>query len=110
MLILTGLAWSLVVVNSLPMILDCAPPNRDGAYTGLYYLASQLAAVVGPVMAGQVLALAGNNYRVLFLYAPLTVALALVLMLGVRRGEHVRSESDQAKPSLPAAPNDQGQR
>ena len=87
MLVVAGLAWSLVVVNALPMVLDCAPPDRDGAYTGLYYLASQLAAVVGPVLAGQTLALAGNNYRILFVYAPLTVAVALVLMLGVRRGE-----------------------
>jgi Na+/melibiose symporter-like transporter len=105
-LILAGLAWSVVLVNSLPMVLDCAPPNRDGVYTGLYYLAFQLGAVVGPVMAGLVLARTGNNYRILFLYAPLTVVLALALMLVVRRGERLSSESDQATPSLLGARND----
>jgi MFS family permease len=86
-LVLSGLAWSLILVNALPMILDCAPPARDGAYTGLYYLASQASAVVGPLLAGTVLDLAGNNYRVLFLYNPCALAAAFVLMRGVRRGE-----------------------
>jgi hypothetical protein len=30
---------------------------------------------------------AGNNYRFLFLYTPCALAVAFVLMLGVRRGE-----------------------
>jgi maltose/moltooligosaccharide transporter len=86
-LLLAGAAWSLILVNALPMVLECAPPSRDGAYIGLYYLASQLSAVIGPVLAGWVLAVAGNNYRFLFLYTPCALAVAFVLMLGVRRGE-----------------------
>lgn len=87
MLVIAGAMWSLILVNSLPMVVDMAPPERLGSYTGLYYLASQSAAIIGPVLVGWIIALAGNNYRVGFLYAPLTLVIALPLLLLVQRGE-----------------------
>jgi Na+/melibiose symporter-like transporter len=87
MLILSGIGWALIVVNSLPMILDSAPPGRLGAYTGLYYVASQSAEVIGPVLVGGVLDLLARNYRAMFIYAPLMLIIAMTLMLRVRRGE-----------------------
>jgi maltose/moltooligosaccharide transporter len=80
-----GLSWSLLLVNALPMVLDFAPPERSGAYTGLFFFAMQLASVIGPVLSGRVLGMAGTNYRFLFLYVPCTMAVALGLMLGIRR-------------------------
>ena len=91
-LLLAGLSWSLIGVNALPLVLDFAPPERDGAYTGLYFLAYSCAAVVGPVLTGQALTLAGNNYRLIFLYAPAMVAVAFALMGGVHRPESGRLE------------------
>jgi maltose/moltooligosaccharide transporter len=85
-LVIAGVAWACVVVNSLPLVLDFAPAGREGSYTGLYYLASQTAAFVGPPLSGAVLKLLGNDYRVVCIYAPLGLALAWLLMLGVRRG------------------------
>lgn len=87
LLVLLGLAWSLFSVNALPMVLDLAAATRAGAYTGLFFLATQLASVAGPVLAGRVLHLTGSNYRVLFLHISVMLAIAFVLMLGVRRGE-----------------------
>ncbi len=84
MLVCAGLAWSLILANLLPMVLDFAPPRREGAYTGLYLLAQQLAAILGPVAAGGVLALAGRDYRVLFLYGPVTLMVAWALMRKTR--------------------------
>jgi MFS family permease len=89
LLVAMGLSWSLIMVNALPLVLDFAPAARGGAYTGLFFLATQLASVIGPVLAGRVLGLAGAEYRFLFLYVPCTMAVALGLMLGVRRGEPV---------------------
>ncbi len=38
-LFLGGIAWSLININSLPMIVDIAPDDRLlGTYTGLYYI------------------------------------------------------------------------
>lgn len=87
MLALAGVAWSLILVNSLPMVVDLAPSAQVGAYTGMYYIASMLASIVGPTLVGAIIGLAGNNYRVGFIYGPITLLLALGCMLVVRRGE-----------------------
>ncbi|HUS64049.1 MAG TPA: MFS transporter [Kofleriaceae bacterium] len=89
MLGLIGSAWIVMVVNSLPMVVDCAPPRRIGTYTGLYYVASQSSAVIGPIAGGQIIGLFGNDYRVMFPYAALTLLLAGAAMWGVRRGEAI---------------------
>jgi len=83
----SGAAWSLILVNSLPMVIDCAPPARIGAYTGLYYLASQSSAIVGPILAGKIIATFQNDYRIIFLYGAMALGIAFAFMAGVRKGE-----------------------
>ena len=82
-----GIAWALININSLPMVVDMVPDARIGAYTGLYYLFSTLAAIAGPNMNGWVIEWTGNNYNTVMLLAPAFMLAALLLMLGVRRGE-----------------------
>lgn len=82
-----GIAWSLININSLPMVVDLVPDARIGTYTGLYYLFSTLAAIAGPNINGWVIELTGNNYNTVMLLAPAFMLAALLLMLGVRRGE-----------------------
>ncbi len=84
---IAGIAWSLILVNSLPMVIDSAPPERVGAYTGLYYLASQSSAIAGPILAGKTIAVFGNDYRVAFIYGAVALGIAFAFMRGVRRGE-----------------------
>ncbi len=48
MLIIAGIAWALININSFPMVSDIAPPGKIGSYTGLYYFSSMLAAIVAP--------------------------------------------------------------
>jgi maltose/moltooligosaccharide transporter len=83
-LVLLGFSWSLILVNGLPLVLDFAPRGREGAYTGLFFFASQLSEVMGPLFAGEVLT-QGASARVLFIYLPSTLLLAFILMLRVRR-------------------------
>ena len=87
MLPLLGVAWSFILVNSLPMVIDMAPQDRLGAYTGLYYLSSQSSAIVGPILSGKIIDLFSNNYRTAFLYSVVTLILALLCLLPVKRGE-----------------------
>ena len=87
MLPLTGVTWSLILVNSLPMVLDMAPQDRLGTYTGLYYLSSQSSAIAGPIMAGQIIEIFNNNYGVGFIYGSVTLLIALLFMFPVKRGE-----------------------
>ncbi|MCF7822579.1 MAG: MFS transporter [Candidatus Marinimicrobia bacterium] len=92
MLPLSGVAWSLILVNSLPMVVDMAPQDRLGAYTGLYYLSSQSSAIAGPIMAGKIIEIFNNNYGVGFIYGSVTLVIALFFMLPVKRGEALISD------------------
>ncbi len=82
-----GIAWALININSLPMVVDMVEDARIGTYPGLYYLFSTLAAIAGPNINGWVIQLSGNDYNTVMLVAPIFMALALVMLLGVRRGE-----------------------
>ena len=83
-----GLGWALVNINSLPMVVDIAASDADlGTYTGLYYIASQLAAVAGPTINGYIVEWGGGNYNLIFLVTPAFFLLAILCMLNVTRGE-----------------------
>ncbi len=85
MLIIAGIAWALININSFPMVSDVAPAGKIGSYTGLYYFSSMLAAIVSPPVAGGLMDLLGH--RVMFLFSALSMLLAMVCMLQVKRGE-----------------------
>ena len=82
-----GIAWSFVNINSLPMVVDLTTAARIGTFTGLYYLFSTLSAIVGPNLNGLIVQFSGNNYNTMMFVAPLFLLVAVVLMLGVHRGE-----------------------
>ena len=82
-----GIAWALININSLPMVVDMTTAARLGTFTGLYYLFSTLSAIVGPNLNGLLVQLSGDRYNTIMLISPLFLVVALILMLGVRRGE-----------------------
>ena len=86
-LMAAGIAWSLININSLPMVVDMTTTARLGTYTGLYYLFSTLSAIVGPNVNGWMIQLTGNNYNAVMLISPFFMLIAFMLMVGVRRGE-----------------------
>ena len=87
LLIFGGIGWAFVNINSLPMVVELTSAARIGTFTGLYYLFSTFSAIVGPNVNGWAIQLTGGNYNVIMLIAPFFMLAALVLMLGVRRGE-----------------------
>ena len=90
MLIFGGSGWAFVNINSLPMVVELTSAARIGTFTGLYYLFSTFSAIVGPNVNGWAIQFTGNNYNIIMLIAPFFMLTALVLMLGVRRGEATR--------------------
>jgi MFS family permease len=82
-----GIAWALININSLPMVVDMTTAARIGTFTGLYYLFSTFSAIIGPNFNGLLVQLSGNRYNLIMLFSPIFLLVALVLMLGVRRGE-----------------------
>lgn len=91
LLILGGIGWAFININSLPMIVDLTSAARIGTFTGLYYLFSTLSAIVGPNLNGWAVQLTGGNYNIIMLIAPFFMLVALGLMMGVKRGEAVVS-------------------
>lgn len=90
LLMVAGAAWALININSLPMVVDMTDANRVGTYTGLYYLFSTLSAIAGPNVNGWIVQLTGENYNNIMIVAPIFMGVALLMMLGVRRGEAVQ--------------------
>ena len=86
-MMLAGVAWAFININSLPMVVDLVENVRIGTFTGLYYLFSTLAAIAGPNVNGLIIQASGNNYNSIMVVAPIFMVLALVLMWGVKRGE-----------------------
>ena len=84
-LIPAGFFWALINVNSLPMVYDVGGDSRIGAFTGLYYLAASLAAILGPQTVGLLIDLTGGSYRIMFAFSAVFMALAGVFMLRVRQ-------------------------
>jgi maltose/moltooligosaccharide transporter len=93
-LMLAGAGWALININSLPMVVDMTTEARIGTYTGLYYLFSTLSAIVGPNMNGWIIQLSNLNYNAIMIVSPILMLVALVLMLGVRRGEAKIEKAD----------------
>ncbi|HEY4690726.1 MAG TPA: MFS transporter [Anaerolineae bacterium] len=83
-LILAGAFWAAVNVNSLPLVYDYGDERKIGAFTGLYYFASQTAAILGPVTGGLLVDALSDQYRWLFLYSTVFMALAGLVMTRVR--------------------------
>jgi Na+/melibiose symporter-like transporter len=89
LLMVAGAAWALININSLPMVVDMTDAAHLGTFTGLYYLFSTLAAIAGPNVNGWIIELSGRNYNATMMIAPIFMAIAFLLMTGVRRGEAV---------------------
>jgi MFS family permease len=83
-LIVAGISWALINVNSLPMVYDVGGEARIGAFTGLYYFASNIAAVAGPQLVGILIDASDKNYRIMFVFAAFFMALAGILMSRVK--------------------------
>ncbi len=86
-LILAGFLWAMVNVNSLPLVYDHGDEKRIGAFTGLYYFSSQLAAVLGPTLGGILVDSLGDQYRWLWLFSFVFMSLAYLTMRGLRQSE-----------------------
>ena len=82
---LVGAAWSMINVNSYPMVVEISNASEVGKFTGYYYTFSMAAQVVTPIVAGTLMRNIG--YWTLFPYAALFVALSFVTMCFVRHGD-----------------------
>lgn len=86
-LMAAGLSWALININSLPMVVDMTDDLHIGTYTGLYYMFSTMAAIIGPNLNGLIVQLNNSDYSTVMIIGPFFMAMAFIMMLGVKRGE-----------------------
>lgn len=85
LLVLIGVGWALINVNSYPMVVEMAKGSDVGKFTGYYYTFSMAGQIVTPVVSGALLEYVG--YRTLFPYAALFAGLAFITMIMVQHGD-----------------------
>jgi MFS family permease len=81
-LAIMGSLWSLVNINSLPMVYDLGGEHSIGAYTGLYYFSSSAAAITGPILGGWTIDLIGHS--AIWLFSAFFIALAALSMARIK--------------------------
>jgi len=85
LLVLIGVGWALINVNSYPMVVEMSKGSDIGKYTGYYYTFSMAAQIATPVISGALLEFVG--YRTLFPYAAIFMVLAFLTMTAVKHGD-----------------------
>ncbi|HYF75737.1 MAG TPA: MFS transporter [Symbiobacteriaceae bacterium] len=87
MMVVGGLFWALININSYPMVVQMCNPKDTGTFTGLYYIFQGIGGISGPVLAGGLFDLMGGSTQPLWVVAMLFMGLALWLISRVRKGE-----------------------
>ena len=87
LLMLIGIAWTLIIIHPLPMLSDMTDESRLGAHTGIYYLFTSLAGILGPNANGWIVQRCGGDYNAVMLFAPVALAIAWGFLWGVKQGE-----------------------
>lgn len=82
---LVGVAWSMINVNSYPMVVEISKASEVGKFTGYYYTFSMAAQIATPILSGWLLEHVG--YHTLFPYAALMVAASFVTITLTKHGD-----------------------
>jgi MFS family permease len=85
LLFLFGMFWGAANTNSFPMLWKMADLDTMGAYTGVYYVFSQAAAIVTPPLTGVIVDATG--FRSIFIVSAVVMMAAFLVMGRVSGGE-----------------------
>ena len=92
---LFGIFWVSIITNSFPMLWQMAEWGTIGIYTGLYYTASQAAAILAPILTGFLIDMVG--YQGIFIFCMLCMLGARFVMGKVTKGEPTEAATDERK-------------
>lgn len=95
MMILMGIGgffWSLININSYPMVVECTTEDKIGTYTGLYYFFSSLAAILGPLAFGFFVDIIGFGF--MFIMSSLSFALAFMFIFFTKPKADVNAKKE----------------
>lgn len=81
-LVLGGLSWALIITNAYPILTDLVPPERAGAYTGLWNVVIGVAGLISPPLYGAVV----DRWGFGAFFLPGIAFLALAMLCSLRLG------------------------
>src|SRR6056297_2818575 len=84
-LVIAGIGWGCININSLPMVVDMVTEDKVGGHTGMYYFFSMMASIVAPPLVGAVIDVL--SYPSMIKFSVLAFLAALLCILFVRKGE-----------------------
>ncbi len=109
-IIFTGLFYALVSINSIVLVWEFSPPEKIGAFTGTFYLFSQGAQILSPVVAGMEFDIytrlnpqkmakfgMGYQYRMLFVFVLTWQIIALFFISQVKSKEKRNLTKDEIR-------------
>ncbi len=99
LIVITGLFYGLWYVNSFVALIDSAPDDRTiGTMTSLTTIANMAGMSVGPFLAGILIEATGYNYAMIFLLQTGVLALGMLALAPVTRGE-MRGQAAAVQPA-----------
>lgn len=100
LLIIGGVFWACININSYPWVISTGKEESIGTRTGIYYFVSSLAAITSPPLLGWVIDAFG--YPALFVSASAGLLLAFLCLLGAGAGERVSGHDQPDQASITA--------
>jgi MFS family permease len=82
--VISGILFSLLLVNYRPLFYDYADQSQIGAYTGVIDISVHLAAVLGPVLTGFVIESFGDDFGLVWPIMAVFMFLSWLAMRGVK--------------------------
>ena len=84
-MIVLGIGWAFINVNSLPMVVEMCKGSDVGKFTGYYYTFSMASQTVTPIVAGWLM---GHvSYEAPFIYSTVAVGVSFITMQFVHHGD-----------------------
>lgn len=80
-IVLCGIGWALINVNSFPMVVEMSSKNNIGKFTGYYYASSMIAQTITPVLVGLIMSFNNLGLKLLYVYSLITMIIALLIFL-----------------------------
>ena len=84
-----GIGWAIINVNSYPMFVELASSKNVGKFTGYYYIASQIAQSITPILIGAVLDVIGLHAYFPYATFFMIVALAVFVFIKVKKQDNL---------------------
>lgn len=95
LLIIGGIFWACININSYPWVVATGREESIGTRTGIYYFVSSLAAITSPPLLGWLIDVFG--YKALFINASLGMLCALMCLLGVASERKTAGQDPEGK-------------